>query len=367
MFGIEARYYLPIYLWLVTLLSLFVFSQYSSFSQSRLQRGKQQNQFGVFLLTLFLVLFIGFRPLSGKYFVDMAGFSDVYYGLADPNYQITWNTDNKIFDNLFFTLAGAGVDVYVLFVLLAIIYFGCMAWACSSLFPKDKMAAFLVCLGAFSTFSYGTNGMKAGAAASFFLVALALHEKRKWLWMLLFILLSWGFHHSMVLPVTAFTVCLLVKNPKWFFLLWGGCFLIALFHISFFQHLFAGFTDEQGAGYLLSSENVRHDMLGGFRIDFVLYSASPIIIGWIAVFKKKIASRNYLFLLNLYLLVNAVWILCMYASYTNRIAYLSWQLLPIVLVYPLLKEEWGRGQYKTFQWVAFGHLAFTLFMTYIYY
>jgi hypothetical protein len=59
--------------------------------------------------------------------------------------------------------------------------------------------------------------------------------------------------------------------------------------------------------------------------------------------------------------------LCMYAEFTNRIAYLSWLMLPIVLIYPLLNEDWGSGQYKTFQWVALGHLAFTLFLNYIYY
>lgn len=367
MFGIDARYYFHIYIWLVTLLSLFVFSQYSSYSQSRLQNNTQQHPMGVFLLTLFLVLFIGFRPISGRYFVDMAGYNQVYNMLKDDVFLFNWNVENKLFDNYLRFLASINIPIEIFFLSLAAFYFVGMAWACSSLFPQDKMAAFLVYLGAFSTFSYGTNGMKAGVAASFFLVALALHEKGKWLWMVLFILLSWGFHHSMVLPVIAFAVCLLVKNPKWFFLLWGVCFLMALFHVSYFQHLFAGFTDEHSAGYLSSSEYVRNDLMGGFRIDFVLYSATPVVIGWIAVFKKKIASRNYLFLLNLYLLVNSIWMLCMYANFTNRIAYLSWIMLPIVLIYPFLKENWGTSQYKTFQWIAFGHLAFTMFMMFIYY
>lgn len=116
-----------------------------------------------------------------------------------------------------------------------------------------------------------------------------------------------------------------------------------------------------------TEEHVRTDIFGGFRIDFIIYSAAPIIVGWIAFFKKKIISRKYRFLLNLYLLANSIWLLCMYAEFTNRIAYLSWFMLPIVLIYPFLNEEWGEDQYKTFRWVALGHLGFTLFMQYIFY
>lgn len=368
MFSIGPQYYSHIYIWLVAVLSIVVFSQYATYPKSRLNSGQQGSGVGAFFLMLFLVLFIGLRPLSGEYFVDMGGYRDVWFALGDPNYQITWDTTNKIFDNLFYTLAGSGVDIYVFFVLMAAIYFGCMAWACSSLFPKDKMAAFLVYLGAFSTFSFGTNGMKAGAAASLFLVAVAMYEKRKWLLTLIFILLSWGFHHSMVLPVAGFVVCMFVKNPKWYFVFWVFCFFMALFHVSFFQTLFGSFTDEQGSKYLLGgAEAIRHDILGGFRIDFILYSAVPILFGWLGVRKGKSLSRNYIFVLNLYTLVNAIWLLCMYAEFTNRISYLSWLLLPIVLIYPFLKEDWSNTQYRAFQFVAFGHLAFTLFLNYIYY
>ncbi len=368
MFSLDAQYYSHIYIWLVTLLSLIVFSQYSVYSQLRLLKKKQNNTFGVVLLTLFMVLFIGFRPISGKYFVDMGTYNAYYNMLKGDFFSFNWNTENKLFDNYFHFLASKNVSVDIFFLSIAAIYFVCMAWACSSLFPKDKMAAFLVYLGAFSTFSYGTNGIKAGAAASLFLVALAMREKKKWHWTVVFILLSWGFHHSMVLPIAAFVVCLFVNKPKWYFAIWVFCFFMALFHVTAFQELFAGFSDEIGAGYLSGSEeHVRHDLMGGFRIDFIIYSAAPIVFGWIAVSKKHIVSKNYMFLLNLYTLINSIWLLCMYANFTNRISYLSWLMLPIVLIYPFLKERWGRNQYRTFQWVAFGHLAFKLFMFYIYY
>lgn len=59
-------------------------------------------------------------------------------------------------------------DATFFFGLIAAIYFIGMFVACRKLFPSNTLIVFLVCLAAFSTFSYGTNGIKAGAAASLF-------------------------------------------------------------------------------------------------------------------------------------------------------------------------------------------------------
>ena len=137
---------------------------------------------------------------------------------------------------------------------------------------------------------------------------------------------------------------------------------------NYFMNIFADLTDGHGAEYL-TTEGKYSDYLkkNGFRYDFIIYSCVPIIIGYIAVFKKKIRSENYQFLLNLYLVVNGIWLLCMYAQFTNRIAYLSWGMLPVLIIYPFLKEEWSNSQYKTLYKVVIGHLCFTLFMHIIYY
>lgn len=368
MLSIGPQFFSHIYIGLVALLTFLVTNQYATYPQSRLYEGRFPSSRSVFILALFFTLFIGLRPVSETYFVDMAGYSNYYILHMGDSFLFDWSATNFFFDNYLLFLASRSIPQEFFFLSIAFIYFCCMAWACSSLFPRDKMAAFLVCLGAFSTFSYGTNGIKAGAAASIFLVAIALYEKRKLLWAILFALFSLGFHHSMVVPVAAFVVCHFVKDSKVFFAFWALAFVIALLHITFFQQLFAGFADEQSASYLTGEDGYkRSDILGGFRIDFIIYSAAPIVVGWHALYRKRIVSREYAFILNLYLLSNAIWLLCMYAEFTNRIAYLSWFMLPIVLIYPFLNEKWGKKQYQTFRWVALGHLGFTLFMQYIFY
>lgn len=362
---ISAAYYQTIYLILVTLMTLVAYSQYQR--RNGLREFKHTTTDAMAgALVLFMILFIGFRPVSGRYFVDMVSYV-TYYNVfyeGEP-FHFDWYTENLLFDNLFAWWGSEQLGYTSFFVFIAAIYFGAAYLGIRKLFPNHRLTAYLVFLAAFSTFSYGTNGIKAGAAASLFIWAMGYRENLKVCIPL--ILLSWGFHHSMVMVVAGFVFTLFVKNPKYYFAGWVFCFVMAALHITAFQHFFSGFTTEQGAGYLLT-EGSSDGTKGGFRIDFILYSAMPVLVGYYAVFKKKMSlSPLYKDLLNLYLVLNGIWMLCMYAQFTNRIAYLSWFLYSIVLIYPFLQEQWGKSRYKTFGLVMLGHLGFTLFMNLVYY
>lgn len=361
---ISAVYYEYIYLFVITILTLYQYLQYNQYSWSRLLHPQPSSNTFAALLAVSLVLFIGFRPVSDL-FADMVGYSRSYQFYKDEPFAFDWSVDNKLFDNLLLWMASAGLDQTIWFTVIAAIYFGGIYVACRKMFPQDTLFAMLVYLAAFSTFAAGVNGIKAGAAASLFLVALAYRDK-KWV-SYLFVALSYGFHHSMQLLVAAYIIVSLVKKPKYYLWLWCVSLLLAALHITFFQELFAGFTDEHGAQYLIADQSEEGVYLTGFRLDFVIYSAVPVLLGWYWIFKRGLKSEKYNFLYNLYLLANSVWMLCMHASYTNRIAYLSWQLLPIVLIYPFLNERLSPNQYRTVGVVALGHLAFTLFMVFIYY
>jgi len=315
------------------------------------------------LLCVGMILFIGFRPHS-------------YLFVDTMNYVLWWNAagfngfdsdaQNLLFDNLYGFMAGTGFTVTEFFLIIAAIYFGGMWVACRRLFPCNTMLAFLVCLAAFSTFTYGTNGIKAGAATSLFLVALAFRDRLPIA--IIFILLSWGFHHSMQLPVAAFIIALIFRKEKWYFYGWVFCLLIAIAHITYFQQLFGSMSDEGGQEYLIQGMGNEWGGNNGFRYDFVLYSSVPVVLGYF-IMKRKIEIDNiYRFLLKMYILCNGVWMLCMYASFTNRIAYLSWFMLPLVLIYPYFKLRERVCQLPfSRKIIVLGHLFFTLFMTFVYY
>lgn len=361
---IEAYIYHTIYLILVTILTVIVTNRLRVHTIME-DRVSFKNTLPGYTVALLIALFIGFRPLSGIYFVDMWNYNSIYYALQyGKPFELDLNTDNIIFDNLFSWLGANLYEVTVVFVIISLCYFLFAYKAATLLFKNYAFLAFVVFLGAFSTFSYGTNGIKAGAAASFFLCALGYRDS--WLKATVFLALSLGFHHSMIMPVAAFVIAWFIKNPKIYFSIWIIALLIAASHITFFQELFAGMADERGAGYLNDTEG---DWGGkaGFRLDFVLYSALPVVIGYFAIFKYNLRSKKYYFLLNTYLLTNAIWMLCMYASFTNRIAYLSWLMYPFVTIYPFFYDEFIPEQTLRLKQVVWFQLSFTLFMNVIYY
>ena len=361
---IPASLYQTIYLTIVAIVTVILCLRYRD-CDGYIEYYHKYSDLNTLIFVLIFVFFIGLRPLSGKYFVDMANYALYYTAIyeGEPfNFKIG---SELIFNNLFAFWGSASFGYTSFFVFMAAIYFGAAYLGIRKLFPNHVLVAFLVFLAAFSTFSYATNGIRAGAATSLFILALGYKENLKVC--IPIVLVSWGFHHSMIMVVVSFILTLFIKSPKFYFLMWVFCFMMSVAHITTFAHFFSGFTTEHGAEYLLG-DGSGDGTKGGFRIDFIIYSAVPVVVGWYAVFKKKLQlSQFYKDLLNLYLCLNAIWMLCMYANFTNRIAYLSWFLYPIVLIYPFLQERWGEDRYRIFSLIILGHLGFTLFMNIIYY
>lgn len=359
---IIARNYQYIYLILLTILLNPVIKSYKA-QNGTIEQKYPANIIRDCLLVLCLVLFIGLRP-SSRIFVDMGAYIRLLRMYEGLPFYFNWETDNIIFDNLIMWWASVPLGHSMFFLLCSFVYFFCAYVGIKRLFPTHTFPAYLVFLTAFSTFSYATNGIKAGMACSIFIMALGFLDKK--LLCLFLALVSMGFHHSMQLPVVALIITMFFKNPKWYYWGWLICFFMALFHITFFQNLFAGITDEHGAEYLLATEN-NTDAHIGFRPDFVLYSVAPVCVGYYYEMKRKQTSKIYSSLMHFYLCTNGIWMLCMYASFNNRIAYLSWFVYPIVLIYPFLYVDKSPKRYKSFSKAISYHLLFTLFMAFIYY
>lgn len=365
---IEAKYYYDFYLLIVSILTIVASNSYfKSNGISHIEYNGLDIDIRPVCLVIFLTFFIGSRSTYG--FGDTTNYTNYYNLIEGRQYIYNPTVANKIWDNLFYWWASEGLGISNFYIVIAFLYFGGTYLACRKLFNQDQYIAFLVFLGSFSTFSYSVNGIKAGAAAAIFLVGLSYYKK--WFIGIPLVLISWGFHHSMVLSMAAFVVAYFYRNSKVYFYLWIICLLISALHITFFQSLFASMAEEQGdlqgAGYL-STDGNEWGGTSGFRIDFVIYSAMPVVVGYYTIFKRKLHIGNsYKMILNIYMLTNSVWMLCMFANFTNRIAYLSWFLFPMVLIYPLLNENWGPSRYKTLSKLVLANLAFTLFMNYVYY
>ncbi len=355
---IPASYYNTIYHLIVLVFTFYSIHLYTNGVVLNSRRTHVAQKGVAFFLLMFMVLFIGLRPQSGMYFVDMGNYIDDWYMIQAD--LITSGVNNYIWDPLFFALAISDFPIDFFFTIVALVYFGGIFIACKKIFPRDTLLAFLVYLAGFSTFSYGTNGIKAGAAASLFLVAMAFWGNKKVSYLFLFLTL--GIHHAMIVPIVAYFCASIVKNHKYYLYFWFFCFILAALHITFFMSFLSGFTDEHGAEYLQGGETV-----SGFRPDFIIYSAVPIFLGYYLVNKYKLKSSYYDFLWNVYTLTNSVFLICTYGESINRIAYLSWLMYPIVLIYPFLNIIWSKRQDIYMKYAVYGHLGFTLFMMLIYY
>lgn len=362
---LSAALYQTVYLLIVLSMTVLVMQRYAIVDFTEREDNPVFRNGIAWALTSFLVLFVGFRPLSGRYFVDMSAYAASYKALLwGRPFHFKWDTDNVIFDNLFAFFGSQKIPIDYFFLSMAGIYFVCMMLACRKLFPKDVLLSLLVYLGAFSTFSYGTNGIKAGAAASIFLMAIAYWEN-KWV-AIPVLLISIGFHHSMLAPVVAFAIAYLFRDTRLYLGAWLLCLFLAAIHMTDLMEFFSGFTDEHGASYL--DTNVKNKVLyvSGFRPDFILYSAIPMFLGYYYIRTKKIESDTYNFLWRTYTLTNCVFLLCTYGTFINRIAYLSWLMLPFVLLYPFLYADLGYYQNRYLRYAVYGHLGFTLLMVLYY-
>lgn len=346
----------------VLVLTIIAMSQYKQRAVIVGQRIKKQNNdwISALIIAFLFAFFIGIRPHRG--FEDTGNYVEEYEHVAGQYFEFDWSMNNYLFDNMLRYFSSVSIPVTIFFIVIAILYFVGAVVACKKMFPNNALLSFVTFLGAFSTYSYGTNGIKAGAAASLFLIALAYKDRK--LIAIFFLWLSLGIHHSMIIPIVAYVASYFFKKDNLYLYFWIFSLILAAAHITIIQTLFMGFADDKGAAYLDGSGA---EYVTGFRPDFILYSVVPIIIGYYLIKKKHLQSSTFSFLWRVYTLSNSVFLLCTYAEFINRIAYLSWLMYPFVLLYPFVNITWASNQKKLVKRVVYGHLGFTLFMVFVYY
>lgn len=356
--------YSSIYLYGVILLSLFATIALSRKGYIQLKKNSHATIFAV-ALCIILIFFLGQRPASA-FFGDSFQYRHIFniykLGKQVPNEDTSEWLWAKF---TYFCSQNFSVSTYLTIIEAG--YFGLVLLACRKLTPNNSLITFLFFLGAFSTYTYGVNGIRNGLACSFTLYAIALlSTSRKHL--LLAIALSiaaLGIHKSTMLPIAAlFTSVYVIKSFKTTYYFWIASILISLVAGGAVTALFAalGF-DDRFSHYALTDADANMFSHTGFRWDFLLYSMMPIVLGYYTVIKRGIYDHTYLILLNTYTLANAFWVMVIRANYSNRFAYLSWFMYPIVLAYPLLKLDiWGPEQGKKLAQIMLAQVAFTWIM-----
>lgn len=361
-----ASLYHVVFLYTIIFLTIIVCVQDSPKNYLQIKQDKG-NTLITFIFCMLLAVWIGHRPISGFYFGDTSSYAHTYNLMQQdfiPDDEGEWVWTQFMF------YCSQVMDVSSFFTLVDIGYFGFMLWGCHKLMPNASWTAMLFCMGAFSFFTYSTNGIRNGLACSIVITVLAFAKGNniQRLIALLLAYIAYNIHHSTSLPILMGVAALLfVRSFKAAYRFWIISILISLVAGSVLTEFFAGLGFDDRLSYLdteMDSETFSHT---GFRFDFLIYSMMPIILGYYVIYKRGIRNATYEFLLNTYTLSNAFWVMVIRASYSNRFAYLSWFLYPIVLAYPLLEMDiWENRQGNMLAKIMMAQVGFTWFMSTIY-
>lgn len=363
----------PIYTLFFLLLTIGYYRKTACMDARSLLYGDNTSPDKLTLLCIFISIYIGCRPTVYGFFADSWGYYHSFERFANKPLTTELLSENK--DGLFYyieLLCSRFTSATGWFIIIALTYYLSTLWAARRLFSNNAYAAMLTFFVAFSTFSYATNGIRNGMACSILLLAISyivVPGKKNLIKALVLGFAATQIHASVTLPAVCCLIALYFHNVRFALILWflaiPAFFTVGSVVSTFFQNL--GF-DDRLENYILDYDRYSRTAKGGFRIDFLIYSFMPVLMGWYAVIKRRMTDRTYSILLCTYLYANAIWIMLMKAAFSNRFAYLSWFLYAFVLVYPALKFNlWKERQGAKAAMIILLNCLFTVFMEFIYY
>lgn len=313
------------------------------------------------LITLFL--YTGTRPVSGRFFGDMRTYAGAF-----EQYQAgeVVRAGKDVYFEYFMKWSSSVMTLDFFFVLCAGLYLFPLYFACKKLFREYWFYAFLMLAASLSFWSYGVNGIRNGIATSLFLLAIT---RGKLIWKVGLTIIALLFHKSIMIPAAAYLIATNYKNHKLYFGFWLSAIPMSLILGGFWESFFLslGFGEEERlAGYLSEGSEMEEQFSRtGFRWDFLIYSATGVFAGYYFTIRKKFEDPTYSAILSTYLIANAFWILIIRATFSNRFAYLSWFLLGIVIIYPLLKMKFFRNQHVVIAQILIAYFMLTYLLNVI--
>ena len=341
----------------VLVLCLFTAFRLVSSTGNSLLYSKPSLPVPTIVVTVIIILFMGLRP-NESYFVDTYMYAHSF-NLMQNGFAASSSASSGgewLWARIMFAFATGSGDVHMFFLFIDFLYYGLMLLCCWRLFPNNTWLAMLFFIGSFSTYSYGVNGIRNGMACSVVLVAIALAAggtKPERYAGLLLSLIAIVIHRSTALPIAAlWAAVFIIRHPKQAIYFWVASIFLSLLVGNrvgdFFVSL--GFDDRMTAYF--QGQNNAKDMAQfshtGFRWDFLLYSAMPVLFTWYLTVKRNFNDRAFNIIAVTYILANAFWILVIRAAFSNRFAYLSWFMYPLVICYPLLRFNiWPDQDRKT--------------------
>lgn len=347
-------------------LFLVLFAVFQCFTNQVLKKETVQvNAIFGFAVTAFIILYMGLRPVS-YVFGDTTIYAKSFYN-TDPRSTFSLGRE-WAFRDLNLLMAKIG-NIHSLFFSCALIYVGSLWWAMKRIFGNYYWIPLLVVISMFTFWTYGVNGIRNGMGASVFILALSFANNIPV--MILLAIIAVGFHQSVLLMVGAAILAWFYNKNKLYLGIWLASIPISLRYGWSLQYMLAstGFMqgDERLAGYLTRENEIGEivETSSTFRWDFLLYSAMAVGVAYFFIYIRKYKDQYYTWLFNIYLICNTFWIIVIRASYSNRIAQLSWFIMPIILIYPFMMKRFWRDHERYLGLALLVFYAFTFYFNII--
>lgn len=371
-----APYYYSTVYYIFLLVISWVTSLYyvGSNGQKLLRSEGSPSQGAALMMVLMMIFFIGLRQYT-RDFGDTQSYAHRYEyqrDYVDVSFKTEW-----LWNNIqTFARTVLGMTATDFFVFVAFGFFGGM-FICSLKWTRHNLwISMLFFYTAFQTFSFAVNGIRNGLGCSIVLVAICLMDRKndnvKMAFVLLLMFFALGIHRSTMLPsAAAFVSLYLIKDTKTALRFWLLSIALSLVVGHAVENFFSslGFDDRMSAYSTAQYDESTSDKFSqtGFRWDFLLYGAFPVLMIWYVTRKRRFNDPTYNLIANTYLFCNAFWIMVIRAAYSNRFAYLSWFIYPMVIAYPLLRMNIWKDQDRRTALIFFMYSGFTFFMFFIYY
>ena len=306
---------------------------------------------GMFAAVIFIIL-MGMRPHTAAY-GDTINYTHQFklFVSTAPSQHWVWQRE-WLFDNLMRLFAKYS-NLYAFFTLCAAIYVGTLWVALRRIFGEYNFVPFLIVISMFTFWTYGVNGVRNGMGASLFILAISYADNIPAMLTIAFIAI--GFHNSVLLMIGAALLAWVMNDSRIYLGIWVLCVVISFLFGTTIQEWIAGYANELSGenkltNYLVMTEREMKSegliVSTTFRWDFIAYSAMAVALGLYFTVRRNFQDEYYRWILNTYLICNAFWIIIIRAPYSNRFAQISWFILPIVLIYPFMRERFWINQEK---------------------
>ncbi len=361
----DASLYYPLFLTMITILCVVTAFRYLSSTNYGLQMEKGTITIP-FILSLVIIVWIGNRPVSGVYFGDTSSYALIYNRMEIGSVFMDWSKE-WIWGWLLMLCKIIRLDVHGFFTVVEAGYVLSVLWAVKKFMPSNPMIGMLFVWSSLMYFTFGVNGLRNGLACHIILLAIAFLLEAKYLYGILLCLVAFGIHRSTILPIMGIAAAFIIRDVKYAIYFWLFSIPLSLVAGGAITSVFAslGFDDRM-SGYTNIDNEMSQFSQSGFRWDFLLYSAMPVLMAWYVCIKRQVSDSWYNALCTVYCLCNAFWVIVIRSSFSNRFAYLSWFLYPIIIAYPLVNlAVWNDQDRKTGQ-ILLAYCGFTVFMQLIY-